>query len=614
MGLKHVKAFQIAEDFTLPLDAVTGKLAWLGQSGGGKTYGATKLAELMFAAGAQIIALDPVGVWWGLRAGADGKKGGLPILVMGGFRGDVPLTPESGALVAEVIVSKGISVVLDVSEFTIGQMHKFLIAFAERFFDLKKRNPGAVHVFLEEAHNFIPQQLPPDPNAATMMHRMERIIRVGRNYGIGSSQISQMPQAIAKKTLNQAEALFAFRTIGKHERKSLTEWFEHHGGEELAEKVPTLETGNAFLVSPTWLKVMKQIRIAKKTTFDSSETPKFGVKKSAPPALTEVDVAALRESMQAVVEEATKDDPKPLRKRIAELERDLKTYEKESAHLVEQRAKLLGELQAATVKEVPVIEPEQLAALKKHTALLREYRDRCAQSEQVVVAELNNIATVLKRFEAPGPGWERHGNVMLHKESGFARGVRPGDAPEYQHRHKVGVMANPGHRVDVANPELVDFKPTGKSKDILRVLAQFGTPMPRKQVAAWVVMDHEGGGFNNYIGVLNKAGLTMIPSEGYLQITDAGRAYAQANLLAEPITGKEIIDTWAVKLTGKARDIFRILCDEYPKAFSRADLADRVAMDPGGGGFNNYLGKMGTLGLIEKPTTGFVKAADLLFT
>ena len=46
-----------AENERLPVDAVTQKLAFLGRTGSGKTYGATKLAELMLGAGAQIVAL-----------------------------------------------------------------------------------------------------------------------------------------------------------------------------------------------------------------------------------------------------------------------------------------------------------------------------------------------------------------------------------------------------------------------------------------------------------------------------------------------------------------------------------------------------------------------------
>ena len=54
----------ISDSLSLPLDAVTQKFGILGRTGSGKSYFATKLCEEMLDAKAQIVALDPVGVWW----------------------------------------------------------------------------------------------------------------------------------------------------------------------------------------------------------------------------------------------------------------------------------------------------------------------------------------------------------------------------------------------------------------------------------------------------------------------------------------------------------------------------------------------------------------------
>ena len=54
---------RMSGELSLPLDVVTQKLAFIGRTGSGKTYAATKLAELLGEAGAQFIALDPVGKW-----------------------------------------------------------------------------------------------------------------------------------------------------------------------------------------------------------------------------------------------------------------------------------------------------------------------------------------------------------------------------------------------------------------------------------------------------------------------------------------------------------------------------------------------------------------------
>src|SRR5882724_4383923 len=105
-----MKKLKISTDLFLPLDAVTQKLAAIGRTGSGKSYFASLLAEEMFNAGAQIVILDVVGVWWGLRLNADGKSPGLSIPVFGGLHGDIPLEPTAGKLIADLIVDKGISV------------------------------------------------------------------------------------------------------------------------------------------------------------------------------------------------------------------------------------------------------------------------------------------------------------------------------------------------------------------------------------------------------------------------------------------------------------------------------------------------------------------------
>nr|WP_246357033.1 DUF87 domain-containing protein [Pyxidicoccus fallax] len=60
------------------MDAVTQTFAFLARRGAGKTYGASKLAEGMLDTGAQLLVLDPVGVWRGLRLAADGREKSFP--------------------------------------------------------------------------------------------------------------------------------------------------------------------------------------------------------------------------------------------------------------------------------------------------------------------------------------------------------------------------------------------------------------------------------------------------------------------------------------------------------------------------------------------------------
>src|ERR1044071_8029048 len=108
------RSLKLANSLPLPaVEAVTQKYGFIGRSGSGKSYAAMKMAELFLEAGAQIIALDWVGIWWSLRLAANGKAPGFEhVYIFGGEHHDVDLKPESGALMADLVVDKHISVVL----------------------------------------------------------------------------------------------------------------------------------------------------------------------------------------------------------------------------------------------------------------------------------------------------------------------------------------------------------------------------------------------------------------------------------------------------------------------------------------------------------------------
>ncbi len=115
----------ISNSLALPLDAVTQKIAVLGMTGSGKSYCMTKLAELFLDARAQVVILDPKGEAWGLRLKADGKTPAYSIPVFGGDHGDIPLQPDMGASIADLLVDGDYSAVLDVSEFVSSELARF---------------------------------------------------------------------------------------------------------------------------------------------------------------------------------------------------------------------------------------------------------------------------------------------------------------------------------------------------------------------------------------------------------------------------------------------------------------------------------------------------------
>ena len=62
-----MEQLKISREVSLPLDAVTQTLAAIARKGAGKTFLASLIAEQMLDARVQVIVVDPVGNWWGLR-------------------------------------------------------------------------------------------------------------------------------------------------------------------------------------------------------------------------------------------------------------------------------------------------------------------------------------------------------------------------------------------------------------------------------------------------------------------------------------------------------------------------------------------------------------------
>jgi hypothetical protein len=91
------KELQIADNLIIPIEAVTQTFAILAKRGVGKTYSALVMVEELLKANTRVVVADPVGVCWGLRAGANGKSPGLPIIVLGGEHGDLPLEATVGS-------------------------------------------------------------------------------------------------------------------------------------------------------------------------------------------------------------------------------------------------------------------------------------------------------------------------------------------------------------------------------------------------------------------------------------------------------------------------------------------------------------------------------------
>lgn len=201
---------------------MTRSLAILAIRGAGKTYTGSVIAEEVLTAGVQLVVLDPLGAWWGLRSAASGNGPGYSVVIFGGEHGDIPLDARAGAVLADLVVEHRLSCILDLSAFrSKADERRFAADFGEHLFRAKgpeaERTP--LLFVVDEADEFMPQRVMGE--SARMLGAYEQIAKRGRIRALGLVCISQRAAAVHKDVLTQCSTLIVQRTVSKQDRTAL---------------------------------------------------------------------------------------------------------------------------------------------------------------------------------------------------------------------------------------------------------------------------------------------------------------------------------------------------------------------------------------------------------
>jgi hypothetical protein len=586
----------LAEQLTLPPDAASEVWAFLGRRGSGKTYAAGRLVEELVDVGHQVVILDPVGTHWGLRLAKDGHGPGLPIPVFGGQHGDIPLQPGAGAVVARLVAEQGGSLVLDVSEFSGAEQRRFVADFATELLQAKKRRKSALMVVWEEAQEFAPQRASAD--VARMLGAVEKLIKLGRNFGIGTALVTQRPQAVNKDVLNQAEFLVALQMTGPQERKTIDGWVQEKGAERsIGNELPSLPVGEALIWGPR-LGVFGRYRILPKRTYDASSTP--GAAPIRATELAAIDLEAVSAAMAETIEKAKADDPRELRRQLTEWKTRAERAVVTAERATEDAAQATALYEAARRRaETPVLRDEDrerltgvVEAMEMMRARLDEAIEAFQETRSHVASLVGEVASAADRSNSVRrqPYGE---SVGRRDEQQSPRGQRPSGPP-------VAVVANVPEESGTAFSPASSSRPLPKAeRAVLSVLAQYPVGRTATQVALLTGYSSKGGGFNNALSALRRQGY-MEGGKANLRITPAGLA---SGIDWEPLpTGSALVDHWLRQLRKAERAILAVLVDVYPAGLLKAEVGERTGYEPTGGGFNNALSRLRTLELIDRGT------------
>jgi hypothetical protein len=577
----------IAPGVSLPLDAATETFGILAKKGAGKSNAAVVMAEEMWGAGIPWVAIDPKGDWWGLRSSEDGAGPGLPIIVFGGRHGDVPLEPSAGALIADLVLGERLTCVLDVSEFSKADTTRFLLAFADRLYRQAEDEP--LHLFLEEAHEYLPQMVRGDQ--AALVGAWQRIVKQGRFKGIGCTLVSQRSASLNKDVLTQVDTLIVLRTTSPQDRAAVKAWVDVHADAvDMLATLPSLESGEAWLWSPEFLGKLERIRFRRRRTFDSGATPKVGKARRTPRTLADVDLAAIKEAMAETIEKAKADDPKELRRQIAALRKELTSRPTET--VVET---VVERVDVPVLDEGLVLRLEEM--LSPATALLAEVQERLRWETSVRDGLIEYERKLNDRKDVPRARPAGDGAASVERSR---PAQRPDPAPRREPR-----------RQTVPRAEGV----SGPQQRILDALAWFDSigidRVAKTQLALFADASPKSSAYANNLGALRSAGLIDYPMGGYVCLTDAGEAAAEAS--TEISTTEELLTALDARLSGPQARIVRELADCYPDALERDALAARTGASPTSSAYANNLGALRSLGLIDYPQKGTVVAQPVLF-
>lgn len=524
-------------------------LGILGINGSGKTYTAKGCVELLLDKKERVCIIDPTGVWWGLKSSSTGKSSGYPIVVFGGSHADLPISGMHGETIAEVIGTSNTPAIIDTSLMRGSERTKFFTDFAET---LRIKNVGPLHLFIDEAHLFCPQGRVSDPHSAQMLHAANNLISLGRARGLRVTLISQRPAKMHKDSLTQVHSLIAMRLIAPQDREAIENWISDQAdmkrGKEIIASLPSLKTGEGYLWAPEF-GILEKMKFPKITTFDSSATPDNEIKGDGP-VLKQIDLSNIESRLANIKTDAIKNDPIALKRRISELEKQLRD------------------------KPSISIDPEALQKSKDEG--FREGMKACLydMAERIKVAKnaLDDINSIQIKAQEVNP-------------------IKVAPKAKY----------SPAPRINPANNG--DF--TGPERRILASLSfwkSIGYESPtRDQVAAVAGYSPIGGAFGNPIGKLRSNNIIDYPSSGFVRLVNEHFSSSMAtdeakNMMLSILGGpeKRIIDAF----------------EGSNDNMSRADVAAKAGYNPIGGAFGNPVGRLCTLGILEKPSSGMLKLSD----
>lgn len=577
----------------LPLqDFVVARTGILGITKSGKSYGAKGIAEQLLDHGVPFIVFDAIGIWHWIRTARPGGKG-YKVVVAGGKKPDLPLTPESAPTIVRAAINENIPLIIDLYDPKLSKAdwHKIV---QKSFGILLHENVGLRHIFLEESGEYVPQTIY-DKNTYSAV---EKVARMGGNASLGITFINPRAQEINKAVLELCDNLILFRQRGSHAITALQKWLDRVSKEissEIAKSLPQMSPGECWV----WAED-SDMPVRTKTHLINSFHPDrrkpeltLAVSKEVCQVSTAEFVTRLSSQLEKVIKEATENDPPVLKRKIQELERKL--------------ANAQLPMDAPLPEPVPFITAQQESLLHGIGGRFFNIEQQLRQQGEIST----EISKLLKETgDVKKEIMEKFPKPKAHPYS--VAGTRTGRLPSTD---KPNLTSLP-KRQPVKNNEWAasqEFKPSKCQKALLAVLAknyEQGCAIDKLALHAGY---RQGGTLRNELAALRSNELITGPNTGIMHITTLGMTWK--DYFPVVLSGDELIDFWKkVAGFGKAH---RELIEALRRTSAGYDMASLCAATESqyqpGGTMRNILSEMRSSGVIVGKNTDIMTLNPLFF-
>lgn len=401
------------------------------------------------------------------------------------------------------------------------------------------------HLFIEEAAEFAPQKVMRD--VAHVYSEVERIVRMARNASVGVTLINQRAEELNKAVLELCENLFLHRQKGRRSLENLSKWLDFA---EVQDDEAIRASVPNLEQGQCWAWISSAAPVLMKVPPLVSYHPRIGATVSAGATLIKpADTTEFVAKLKAALGEKKAPDSEaaaPVR-RIAEVRVDDMAVKQ--AHEDGYRAGFAAGMEQARVIASDLV--EDMTA-----GLAHDFNDRA----------LGEIGKALAAVPPPRP------RPALPAQVNGQGATAPG----------------------LSGPQTAVLEALG----LWRFLG-FATPS-RAQVAAVAGYSVRSSTWQNLIGSMRSNGLIEYPDRG--QIAIATRTHIRH------MTTDEARDRLVGVLSGSERKLVEAF-RRSKTGMARDELARRSGYSETSSTFQNLVGSLCTLGVLQKPSRGVVALA-----